>query len=55
MSGTRFKLVAFGIGAGGTLEAHAVGIIGICPGGCTIGHGGQLSTLLPGVDPRAVT
>ena len=34
---------------------HTVGIVGICPGGGAVGHGCQLSALLPCVGPYSVT
>ena len=39
----------------GAAGAHAVGIIGICPGGGAIGHRCQLPATLPRISPGAVT
>lgn len=47
-------VVIVGICAVGSAGSHAVGIIGHVPGGGTVGHGLELPTPFPGVDPGAV-
>jgi len=48
--------VLVGLGAVGPLDPHTVGVIGIIPGNAAVnlGHGIQLSAVLPGVIPGAV-
>ena len=46
--------IAVGLGAVGTLGSQTVGIVGKIPGSTAVGHGSQLSAVLPGIGPGAV-
>lgn len=46
--------VVIGSGTVGSLGSQAVRIVGVRPGGAAIGHGRQLTAMLPGIGPCAV-
>ena len=46
--------VVIGSGTVGPLGSQAVCVVGVRPGGAAIGHGSQLTAMLPGIGPGAV-